>query len=119
MSEVHKPRLVARVFPPPIKVTYPKVDMASVTTGPVANRSQMTPFHRRTGAARVPIILSAGEAKQRHEQTELSERARDEVLKHGVKVRDFQAEADARRYGQGCAGHEAGRGTPMSGYKHD
>ncbi|KIY01660.1 uncharacterized protein Z520_01797 [Fonsecaea multimorphosa CBS 102226] len=80
-----------------------------------ASRPQMTPLHRRTCAARVPIIITDGEAKQRHEQTEHSERAREEVLRHGVKVRDFQAEADARRYDRGHASC-ADQSMPRSDY---
>ncbi|KEF54220.1 uncharacterized protein A1O9_10016 [Exophiala aquamarina CBS 119918] len=44
-----------------------------------------------------PIIMHEG--SRRNAQTLESEKARDELLKHGITVRDFQVEADARKYG--------------------
>ncbi|KIW97913.1 uncharacterized protein Z519_01497 [Cladophialophora bantiana CBS 173.52] len=92
--------------------------MANVITNS-ANRPQMTPLHRRTCAARVPIIITDGEAKQRDRQTENSERARDEVLRQGIKVRDFQVEADARRYERSYASYRGARGVSEPGCEQE
>jgi hypothetical protein len=45
-----------------------------------------------------PIIFN--ERSKRNSQTLESENARNELLKHGITVRDFQVEADARKYGE-------------------
>lgn len=60
------------------------------------------------------IVINDREARQRRQQTLESEAARDELLKQGIKVRDFQAEADARRYGTtaGTAGGESVERSP-------
>lgn len=45
-----------------------------------------------------PIIFNEG--NKANAQTRASEAARNELLKHGIVVRDFQVEADARKYGE-------------------
>jgi len=48
----------------------------------------------------IAVVFSDRDERARKQQTLESERARDELLAHGIKVRDFQAEADAKKYGE-------------------
>lgn len=43
------------------------------------------------------------EGSKANAQTRGSENARNELLKHGIVVRDFQVEADARKYAEMAA----------------
>ncbi|KAK5046049.1 hypothetical protein LTR84_008506 [Exophiala bonariae] len=55
-----------------------------------------------------PMIFREG--SKANAVTRASEAARDELLKHGIEVRDFQVEADARKYAEMAAraGDDAG-----------
>ncbi|KAJ9613199.1 hypothetical protein H2200_003140 [Cladophialophora chaetospira] len=68
------------------------------------------PSHRRSITCHAPIIFYDREEKSRREQTAESEEAREEILKHGIKVRDFQVEMDEKRLGGG-----SGRGVHRLG----
>lgn len=48
-----------------------------------------------------PMIFNEG--SKANAQTRGSENARNELLKHGIVVRDFQVEADARKYAEMAA----------------
>ncbi|KAL2409770.1 hypothetical protein ABEF95_015282 [Exophiala dermatitidis] len=57
--------------------------------GSLLQRSRAT-----SGPYRAPIIFSDRDRLQRKQQTKESEEAHAELLRHGIKVRDFQEEAD-------------------------
>ncbi|KAK6381264.1 uncharacterized protein PV06_07319 [Exophiala oligosperma] len=44
-----------------------------------------------------PAIRGSRHEQQRRQQTLENEQAREELRKHGIKVRDFQVEVDARK----------------------
>ncbi len=122
MSKSSKPSLAARIFPPPnppkthSPATHAQSHNPSATTAIGALTIQEPapvapgPFHRRSYAYQTPIVSYDRDRDERaqREQTAESERARDALLKHGIKVRDFQVEADARRSGNGNAGGSVG-----------
>ncbi|EXJ84818.1 hypothetical protein A1O3_05491 [Capronia epimyces CBS 606.96] len=61
------------------------------TAAPAATTAKATP-------PRIPVIVNDRDARQRKQLTLESEKARDELLRHGIKVRDFQVEAEARAH---------------------
>ncbi|ETI21072.1 hypothetical protein G647_07416 [Cladophialophora carrionii CBS 160.54] len=110
MSNPRMPRLAARIFPPPIPPrshslpSQPKLSNLNVTTASSAVIQQpapaaQAPTHQRSHACHAPIIFHNREEKSRREQTEESEKARDDLMKQGIKVRDFQVEVDEQRFG--------------------
>jgi hypothetical protein len=93
MSDKFKSRLSA-IFLPKATYSMPAPNMS-------APSMQDQPRRTSTGSTgyRVPIILTDHDMRQRRQQMLDSESARGELLKHGIKVRDFQVEADAKRFG--------------------
>jgi len=98
MSDKLKSKLSA-IFSLP-KSTYSAPNMSASNNHDPPRRSSNVP-----SGYRVPIVFTDREVRQRRQQTLESDNAREELLKQGIKVRDFQVEADAKKYG-GMAGGE-------------
>jgi len=107
MSVPLKNRLAARIFSPSIPPrthsihpeAHPPNLNIDITTHPVNIQKPppVAPSQRRSYTCQAPIIWNDREEKSGRKQTEESERAREEVLGQGIKVRDFQAEIDERK----------------------
>ncbi|EXJ94448.1 hypothetical protein A1O1_02844 [Capronia coronata CBS 617.96] len=91
MSDKLKSKLSAIFLP---RSTYTAPNMSTSGTSP----PQEKPAQPGTMATpcRTPVILDDRNGRLRKQQTRESEDARDELLGHGIKVRDFQEEADAK-----------------------
>jgi len=100
MTDKLKSKISSRFLP---KSTYSAPAATGVTKGSGSNSqaSTSTPRGSNSGPSTLrgqPIIIH--NSSRRNDQTLENENARDELLKHGITVRDFQVEADARKYGE-------------------
>lgn len=99
MTETLKSRLSAIFLP---KLTHTFAGTSPRMAEPNQHQSQRHSQHRRasthSACHRFPITLTARHEPQQRRQTLESENAHDELVKHGIKVRDFQVEADRKKY---------------------
>lgn len=92
MSDKLKSKLSA-IFLPKSTHSAPNMSTSSSSFKP---QDQAEGPGSMTTPQRVPVIFNDRDGRQRRQQTLESETARDELLRHGIKIRDFQLEADAR-----------------------